>query len=294
MQVTQQVFVVEEQVKDACNQVRAKAHSHVEAKKSLGALKQEQTELANKLIASERARQSAEAGLKSLETQAEDQRQQLRITEINLATQRQLVLDLKAELQKANDAVRVARETSKAIETTSYEREVQDTETRLAEKVAGMCRDYYAKIWAKALNQAGVSVDSELRRAGNIFLPEDIQEVPATLPPPEQLPTTQAPPLDAEVSKGAGKGKEAQSPMKAKHSEDALTIKNVVSQAKDVEFKSKARDSQSETTDPKKDPPQAKAQLQKILFYFLYYYYFNLSTCILFYFFVVVVFHHCL
>ena len=120
-----------------------------------------------------------------METQAEDQRQQLRITEINLATQRQLVLDLKAELQKANDAVRVARETSKAIETTSYEREVQDTETRLAEEVAGMCRDYYAKIWAEALNQAGVSVDSELRRAGNIFFPEDIREVPATLPPPE-------------------------------------------------------------------------------------------------------------
>ena len=104
MQVTQQVFVAEEWVKDARNQVRAEAHSCAEVEKSLGALKQEQIELANKLIASKRACQSVEAGLKSLETQVEDQRQQLPIIEIDLATQRQLVLDLKAKLQKAKDA----------------------------------------------------------------------------------------------------------------------------------------------------------------------------------------------
>jgi len=52
----------------------------------LGAIKQEQIELANKLTASKRARQSAEAGLKRLETQAEDQHQQLNIIEIDLAT----------------------------------------------------------------------------------------------------------------------------------------------------------------------------------------------------------------
>ena len=79
------------------------------------------------------------------------------------------------------------------------------------------------------------------------------------LPPPEQLSTTQAPPPYAEVSKGAGKGKEAQPSMKAKHSENALTIRDVVSQAKDVVLKSRAGDSQSETADPKKDLPQAKA-----------------------------------
>ena len=47
--------------------------------------------------------------------------------------------------------------------------------------------------------------------------------------------------------------------MKAKHSENALTIRDVVSQAKDVVLKSKAGDSQSEIADPKKDLPQAKA-----------------------------------
>nr|POF16025.1 hypothetical protein CFP56_60835 [Quercus suber] len=75
----------------------------------------------------------------------------------------------------------------------------------------------------------------------------------------EVLPTTQAPPHDAEVSIGARKGKEVQPSMKAKHSEDALTIKDVVSKAKDAKSKSKAGDSQSKAVDPKKDPLPTKA-----------------------------------
>ena len=47
--------------------------------------------------------------------------------------------------------------------------------------------------------------------------------------------------------------------MKVKPSEDALTIRDVVSQAKDVEAKSKAGDVHSEVANPKKDPHQAKA-----------------------------------
>ena len=54
-------------------------------------------------------------------------------------------------------------------------------------------------------------------------------------------------------------GKRAQSSMKAKPSEDALTIRDVVSQAKDVEARSKASDVHSKAVDLKKDPPQAKA-----------------------------------
>ena len=45
--------------------------------------------------------------------------------------------------------------------------------------------------------------------------------------------------------------------MKAKHSKDALTIRDVVSQAKDAEFKSKAGNSQFKKIDLKKDLPQA-------------------------------------
>ena len=54
-------------------------------------------------------------------------------------------------------------------------------EARLAEEVAGVCRDYCIETWVEALNRVGVLADSELRRVENIFLIEDIWEVPATL-----------------------------------------------------------------------------------------------------------------
>ena len=130
-----------------------------------------------------------------------------------MATERQLVLDLKAELQKVKETARVASEAAEVEKTTSYECGVLDMETRLGEEVAGVCRDYYIETWAEALNRARVPATSEMRSAENIFFPEDIIENPTILLPPEQLPTTQAPPLDAEVSKGTGMDKEAQPPM---------------------------------------------------------------------------------
>ena len=98
---------------------------------------------------------------------------------------------------------------------------------------------------------------------------------PAALPliPPKQLSTIQAPSPDTEVStrasktnnqnqgtkaakgkeavkggpqpKDKSKGKELQPPTKAKYSEDALTIKDVVSKAKDAKSKFKAGDTKS-------------------------------------------------
>ena len=108
-----------------------------------------------------------------------------------------MVLDLRAELQKVKEAARVAREALKASKTTSYKHGVMKTETRLAEEVAGVYRDYCTKTWAKALNWAGVPADSELRRTKNVFFPDDIREILAMLPPsvadplspPGQLPT---------------------------------------------------------------------------------------------------------
>ena len=68
----------------------------------------------------------------------------------------------------------------------------------------------------------------------------------------EQLPTIQASSPNAEIPIGAGKGKEVQPQTKAKHSKDDLTIKDVVSKAKDAE-------SESKVANPKEDPHQAKA-----------------------------------
>ena len=52
---------------------------------------------------------------------------------------------------------------------------------------------------------------------------------------------------------------EAQLAMKPNPVEDALTIRDVVSQAKDAEAKSKGDDVHSEATDPQEDPSHAKA-----------------------------------
>ena len=98
MQVTQQVFVADEWVRNAHNEVRAEAHSHLEVEKALEAHKEKHAELANKLVEADRARASAVASLKTAKKQAKDQRQKLHITEIELATQKQLVLELRSNL----------------------------------------------------------------------------------------------------------------------------------------------------------------------------------------------------
>ena len=122
---------------------------------------------------------------------------------------------------------------------------------------------------------------------------------PAALPllPPEQLSTIQALSPNTEVStrasktnnqnqgtkaakgkeavkggpqpKDKGKGKEVQPLTKAKYSEDALTIKDVVSKAKDAKSKFKAGDTKSKTTGPKEDPP---------LFFFFFSFFFLVAV----------------
>ena len=54
MQVTQQIYVVEEWVKNAHDKVKAEAHSRFEVEKALEALKEEHKELGNKLNLVER------------------------------------------------------------------------------------------------------------------------------------------------------------------------------------------------------------------------------------------------
>ena len=71
----------------------------------------------------------------------------------------------------------MAREASEAAEAASYERGVLEMETRLAEEVARVCKDYCTETWAEALNQVGIHVDFELRRTKNVFFLEDIREL---------------------------------------------------------------------------------------------------------------------
>ena len=73
IQLTQQVYVAEEWVKNAHDEVKAEAHSCFEVEKALGALKEEHAQLFEKLKEANKARLSAKAGLKTTERQMEDQ-----------------------------------------------------------------------------------------------------------------------------------------------------------------------------------------------------------------------------
>ena len=57
--------------------------------------------------------------------------------------------------------------------------------------------------------------------------------------------------------------------MKDKPSKDLLTIRDVVSQAKDTESKSKANGAHSEATDPKKIPSKTRPRILDVGFSFV-------------------------
>ena len=179
------MFVAEEYCRNNCKLVEAKALSHAEVEKSLGSLKQEQFKLSKKLKEVEKNRRSAEAGLKNAESQAEDQRQKLFVTETNLATKKQTVLDLKTALQKAREEARRAkeeaqlvREAAEAEKKASYQLGAEETEAKLFEELPEVCRDYCSISWAHALNVAGVPADSALRLPEKVFFPPKIREIP--------------------------------------------------------------------------------------------------------------------
>ena len=61
-----------------------------------------------------RARDSAEAGLKTTEKQVEEIRKELYYSEINLATEKQIVTKLREELRKAREASQLLKEAIEA------------------------------------------------------------------------------------------------------------------------------------------------------------------------------------
>ena len=138
--------MAEEWVRNARDEVNAEAHSRANAERPFGALKEKHAELTRKLKEAKNARLSAEAGLKTTEAQAKDQRKKLDAIELELAIQKQFVMDLKVKMKKAKDAaeevVRATKEATEAMERTSSKCGVMVTEAWLAEEVAIVCRDY--------------------------------------------------------------------------------------------------------------------------------------------------------
>ena len=89
-----------------------------------------------------KARDSAEAGLKTTEKQFENIRKQLHYNEINLATEKQLVTELREELRKAKETVQLVKEVVEAEKQAAYTLGVEETQARLTEEFSIVCRDY--------------------------------------------------------------------------------------------------------------------------------------------------------
>ena len=167
-----------------------------------------------------RARDSTEVGLKTTEKQFEDIRKQLHYNEINLATKKQLVTELREELRKAREAVQLVKEATEAKKQAAYTLGVEETQARLTEEFSVVCRDYCDISWGKAIDVAGVPVDSDLRRPESIYYDPKIRELSGpdsshpgqasqvfVQPKADQVPLT---PLEVpkDSNQDAGKGKE--------------------------------------------------------------------------------------
>ena len=107
---------------------------------------------------------SAEAGLKTTERQAEDLRKELHYCEINLATEKQMVTELREELRKAREVAQLLKEATEAEKQAAYDLGVHETQSRLIEEFSTVARDYCDITWGKALDAAGVPADSVLRQ----------------------------------------------------------------------------------------------------------------------------------
>ena len=106
--------MAEEWVKNARGEARAALNARSKVEVELNALKENHTKMAEQLKEAVRARDSAEAGLRTTEKQFEDMRKQLHYTEINMATEKQLVTELREELRKAREAAQLLKEAAEA------------------------------------------------------------------------------------------------------------------------------------------------------------------------------------
>ena len=188
--------MAKECVRGAHNKLEAESNFRHKVEKTLRSVKEEKSQLAEKFKNYEQGRQSALVGLKTAEAQAENQRKHFYTTELDLATEKAAVLSLKVKLEKAKVEAQAIQEAAQAAKRAAYERGMLETEQRLAEEVAEMCRDYCSMTWGADLNSTGVPTDFELRKVERVFYPEHIREVltdpsSATLPLPflEQVPS---------------------------------------------------------------------------------------------------------
>ena len=158
--------------------------------------------MAEQLKEAVRARDSAEAGLKTTKKQFEDIRKQLHYTEINMATEKQLVTELCEELRKAREAAQLLKEVAEAEKQAVYTLGMEETQARLIEEFYAVARDYCDISWGKAHDVAGVPADSGLRRPEPTAQVSELPQVDQVPPAPLELPK--------DSHQDASKGKEVE------------------------------------------------------------------------------------
>ena len=147
--------MAEEWVKNARSEAKAAFDARSEVKVELGALKENHSKMAEQLKEVVRARGSAETGLKTIEKQFEDIRKQLHYTEINMATEKQLVTELREELRKAKEAAQLLKEAAEAEKQVAYMLGMEEIQARLTEEFSVVVRDYCDISWGKPLMLLG-------------------------------------------------------------------------------------------------------------------------------------------
>ena len=112
--------MAKEWVKNARGEARAALDTQSEVEVELGALKENHAMMAEQLKEAVRARDSVEAGLKTTERQFEEMCKQLHYTKINMATEKQLVTELREELRKAREAAQLLKKAAEVEKQAAY------------------------------------------------------------------------------------------------------------------------------------------------------------------------------
>ena len=155
--------MAEEWVKNSRSETRVALDALGEAEAQLGALREKQAKMTEQVKDALRQKDSAKAGPKTTERQVEDIHKELHYCEINLATKKQMVTELREELRKAREAAQLLKEATEAKKQAAYDLGMQETQSRLTEEFSTVVRDYCDITWGKALDVAGVPADSVLR-----------------------------------------------------------------------------------------------------------------------------------
>ena len=101
-------------MKNSCDETKATHDARETAEAHLNTLKDQQKQMAEQVKKALQDKASAEAGLKTTEKQAKTLRSELHLCEINLATERQVVKELREELRKAKEAAQLLKEAAEA------------------------------------------------------------------------------------------------------------------------------------------------------------------------------------